>query len=494
MKNRTSRSAEKNTTLEVSVWGGIYLKKKQSRLRDEYIFWKYYILNLAKICGVAIRMSPWRIVREFRRYPWLMILIQVNRHYRKYCRGRRGTYLEANARFYTRVVSGIRRLMEGVLFHKDRLVLHQDMVPPEIIHGMGLVTFIPELMGLMGPMVVGECMEPYIDAAENEGIPPDLCSLVKSTIGQAVMDVLPEPCAVVASNMPCDGGMHLYLLIEEKMRVPVFRLDVPYRFYTQEAVDYFVGELERLIAWLEEHTPGKMDWERMKAIVEERNKMAACEMELWEMLKNRPAPMAGDPVIISHLYAYNVMPGHPDSTKIFQEITEIARYNLENKISAIAEEKYRVLVWNAPTFMFPDLFNWAENTWGCALIMDSMTFSRLPLINTDSRESMLRGLAETIMTAPMARHTRGPAERYVDDVFYLVKQFHLDMVWVAGHIGCKNTQAVAGMLREKCKLADIPVLFIHYDLSDTRIVNEKGIKEQVNRFMETVMQADHPEP
>jgi len=64
------------------------------------------------------------------------------------------------------------------------------------------------------------------------------------------------------------------------------------------------------------------------------------------------------------------------------------------------------------------------------------------------------------------------------------------MVWIAGHIGCKNTQALNGILREKCRKAGIPLLIIEYDLSDTRIVPKEGIITQVEQFMENIMKAE----
>ena len=93
------------------------------------------------------------------------------------------------------------------------------------------------------------------------------------------------------------------------------------------------------------------------------------------------------------------------------------------------------------------------------------------------------------MAGPMARHTRGPAKNYLDDIFHIHKHFDIDMVWVAGHIGCKNTQALNGMLRELCRRESIPLLIINYDLSDPRIVSREGIIEQIDHFMENIMKA-----
>jgi hypothetical protein len=60
---------------------------------------------------------------------------------------------------------------------------------------------------------------------------------------------------------------------------------------------------------------------------------------------------------------------------------------------------------------------------------------------------------------------------------------------MAAHIGCKNTQALLGMMREKCRRRKIPLLTIEYDLGDSRVVSKDGIKEQVTMFMKTVMGA-----
>ena len=102
---------------------------------------------------------------------------------------------------------------------------------------------------------------------------------------------------------------------------------------------------------------------------------------------------------------------------------------------------------------------------------------------------MLRGLGQNMMEGPMARHTRGPAANYIEDIFYLVKCFDIDMLWVAGNVGCKNTAALNGMLREKCRENRLPVLIIDHDLSDPRTVSRENIMEQINRFMENTMQA-----
>jgi hypothetical protein len=458
-------------------------------ISDISVTWKYKLLNLANIAMMGIRNGPCDMYMDLKRYPWLWHLMKVNRLITKLTEGRSGNYRKAISMVVHAITKEVIDLLEGIFYRQDRLVLHEDMVPPEILRAMGLSPWMPEVLGILLPMLEPNAMEEYIDAAENEGVPSDICSLPKAVIGITQKGCLPPAKAVVTSNLPCDGGMSSYLYVEKKTNAPTFRLDIPFNFKDERAETYFAGELRSMIAWLEKHTPGRLDWDRLKEICEERNRMMEYEMELWEMIAHRPAPLASEAVYLSHLWFFNVCSGSKSATEIFRKLVNLARENLENGIPAVRDENYRTLLWNPPTLHALDLFVWAEKTYGVTCIMDSMTFNRLPYIDTSSEESMLCGIGRNIMQGPMARHTRGPMDNYFDDIFHIISRFDIDMLWMAGHIGCKNTQALNGIMREKCRDLGIPVLIIDYDLSDTRIVPREGIFSQVDHFMENVMKA-----
>ncbi len=434
--------------------------------------------------------GPVGLAYDLYHYPWLKDLLKANDLHRNLCRNREGVYLEASAKTVSFVIRCVGDFVGDTFRNKDRTIIHEDMVPPEIFKAMGLVPFMAEFLGIALPLVIPHAAEDYIDACENSGIPPDICSLPKSTIGLTLSGHLPPALAVVSSNLPCDGGMSSYTIIEKTLKLPIIRLDIPHHFYNERALKYFIGELRRMIHWLEAHTPGRLDWDKLRDICQERNRMVEYELELWDMIRVRPAPLAGEPVYLSHLLGANLVPGEKHATKIFQDLVALCKKNYDAGKGALKEEKYRALLWNPPLLHISDLFNWAETAYGVSLVMDSMSFNRRePFIDTSSEESLLRGIGMNIMEGPMARHTRGPAANYIEDIFRIVKQFDIDMLWVAGHVGCKNTAALNGMLREKCREQGLPMLIINYDLSDPRIVSREGILEQVNHFMENIMKA-----
>lgn len=460
--------------------------ENRRKLRDAAILGRYMLKNWAMVGRVAVSRGPFEMRRRLNRFAWLKAAANPNDLPLRFTKNRHGLFREAVAYLTSSAAENFIGTVDEHFRFPDRSVLHEDLVPSELFLGMGLIPWMAELLGIMVPLISAQLGQSYIDVAENYGIPADTCSLPKVTLGLALSDELPRPKVIVASNMPCDGGMSSYSIMEKIYGVPTFRLDIPYNFYNTRAEDYFVHELKRLIAWLEANTPGRMDWDRMKDVCEERNRTVELEAELWDLIARKPAPMVAEPVYFSHLLFVCAFPGRPRSTEVFRKIVEITKAIAASGKGALDNEQYRTVLWNPPTLSFADLWVWAEEKFGVANIMDMLTYNRQPYIDTQNPETMLKGLARIIMQGPMARHTRGPADNFFSDLFHIYERFNLDMIWMAGHIGCKNTMALNGIFREKCRERGIPLLIINYDLCDPRIVPPSDVKDQIERFMETV--------
>ncbi len=457
--------------------------------RDFLVYAKYWLLIWACIARVVIKRGPIGFIRELQRYPWMLYLLCVTGLMRRLTRGRGGLYLESICMTVHTVAVTLAEIIEELFYDQDRLIINEEMVPPDIARAMGLKTWLLEVMGILLPILSAEGDLKYIDEAENAGINADACSLPKATVGMVLKGHLPRGIAMVSSNMPCDAGMASYALIHREHGTPIYRLDVPANFYNERAEKLFADDLKDMIAFLEKHTPGRMDWDRLRHICEGRNHMLDLELELWDMIRLRPAPLAAEAVFLSHMWHFNLFAGHKLSIKHYESLVALARKNLTAGEPATKNERFRAVLWNPPFPHFIDIFNMCERTYGVTLINDSMTYNHHVPIDTSNPETMLRGLSQTIMQGPMVRHTRGPAENYLDDIFRMYKQFDLDMVWVANHVGCKSAQAMNGMLRERCRELKIPLLILDYDLLDPRIVSREGMMEQVDFFMENVMKA-----
>ena len=439
-----------------------------------------------QIADMGLTVGPFTMLRHLKEKPWLRVLLQCGTLYDMSVKGRTGLYREASAMALSRIVGAITDTLTGVFTRLDETVMHEDLVPPEILYAMGLNPWMAELLGIMGPLIRSDFAEPYIDVSENSGTPPDICSLPKTTMGIARRGEMPRPRAILTSNMPCDGGMSCYTVLEKELNVPTFRLDVPYEFYGERAVKYFAAELFRAVKWLEANTPGRMDWDRLKEICEERNRATEHQMEIWDLITERPAPMAGEALYLGHMIFMVASPGRKRGTEYMKAVLDMAK-RIRAEGGAVPNERFRAALWNPPTLVYPELLAWAEQRYGVATLMDMISYNRHPYIDTKSPETMMEDLARIIMQGPMARHTRGPQANFFTDLFDLCERFSIDMIWMAGHMGCKNTMALNGMFREKCRKRGIPLLIIQYDLSDTRVVSPAEIRKQTEAFMETVM-------
>ena len=154
-------------------------------------------------------------------------------------------------------VKSLFNLIGEFLKTPDKTILHEDMVPSEILYAMGLNGWIGEIMAMFLPFLSTTRNNDYIDMAENSNVAADTCSLPKSAIGMTLSDHMPSPVAIISTNMPCDGGMTSYTVIEEHLKVPAYKLDIPHDFKSPRARKYFTGELKRMIEFLEKNTPGK---------------------------------------------------------------------------------------------------------------------------------------------------------------------------------------------------------------------------------------------
>lgn len=368
----------------------------------------------------------------------------------------------------------------------EKLIWHEDIIPPEIIQAMDLIPFMVEGIPGMAQMVAPAQAHHFIDVAENAGYPGDICSLPKTTLGMILEGVLPPPRAIVCSNSPCDGGMCSYLPIEQKVKVPVCRVEFPWNVNEPRAMEYGLKELGRMIRFLEEIAGHPLDMDRLRTVCEIRNRMQEATLEIWTLMKNRPSPMGGMLHPLSHT-AYQVCPGTPMGLRIIEAVLEVARSNQREGRGHVPSEKHRAIMWGAFPTVCPDLYEWLEDHYGTVTVMEMLTYNHHPFVDTSSEASMMRDLVEVMAKAPMARHTRGPVENFLNDLFRLYEDFQADVVIMGAHQTCKNTRAVLRILRESCRREDIPLLVIDHDICDARVVSPEGIKSQVRDFMDTVM-------
>ena len=462
-------------------------------VKDEWIRYKTW-MQINAFSGALVAKSPIGAAQKLIQEPWMFDMLKSNSFFRTLSVGRTGRNMEASGAAYAYTVKALVDMMANAFNHPEKTVLIENMVPPEIPWAMGLNTFVVEAVARVLAMHNQHSVHKYIDVASNSGLPADSCGLNRTTTGTILMDALPKACAIYTSNMPCDAGMCSYATLQERTKLPIYRVDVPYNFREDQAIEAFVEDLKGAIKFFEQNTPGRMDWGRLKEICERYNEAMSYEIETWELLRNHPAPITGDAIWQAHYVLANAYPGSQMQLDCYKKINKLAKANVAESKPSFPNMRYRVGFWNPPTPAYPYIWNWLENSWGIGILMDMETYGYKELVDTTSNETILRSLAKRYMWGPMARHSRGPADNFFNDLWRMVDEYDLDFIIHAQHVGCKGSMGLTGLLREKCRQRGIKLCVMDYELMDTRVVSRQGMRDQINQFMVDVMKAEPLDP
>ncbi len=318
-----------------------------------------------------------------------------------------------------------------------------------------------------------------IDIGEAAGVPSEYCSASKNAVGAALGGQLPTPDCIVTSSHPCDSIVSSYQSLEYLSRVPTFRLDTPY-WDDARSVDFYAQEMKDLVAFLEKNFNKKLDYDRLREVIDDVNKTNNYMMEVCEMYANVPCPGS----IFSTVFGWVARilgQGTPLVTECSRRLHQVTRKRVENGLGTIKNEKIRVIWLDVPIAYYP-IVTWMEETFGAVIVTDIVTFLKTPDIDTSTNESMLRGLGESYMNLAMARQFHGPIELFMRDLTHVCETFSGDCFIFAGHQGCKHIWASTKILADYLKEIEMPLLLLSTDIFDRRVTHEDQVKRQITEF------------
>ena len=149
--------------------------------------------------------------------------------------------------------------------------------------------------------------------------------------------------------------------------------------------------------------------------------------------------------------------------------------------------RHRAIIWSTPANNYPDFNNWLLNCWGIESVCEMFDIHGTGLIDTSTRETMLYGIADMIETSTMRAHTKGGYEVMLYDLWDKYQEYHADMIIMYDQISCKGVAAINGLFEEGAMRRGIPMCRVRHDLLDPSSVSRKEMRDDVNRFMQTVM-------
>ena len=124
--------------------------------------------------------------------------------------------------------------------------------------------------------------------------------------------------------------------------------------------------------------------------------------------------------------------------------------------------------------------------------MESLNFTK-PL-ETEDKEEALRDLARLYERMVMRRHTNGGYQNVVDELWKQCEDWNAKLIIMYQNVACKNMATVQGLLDDQGRERGYDLIWIEHDLMDPRTVSRRTMRDKVNEYMRTVMNAEPVDP
>lgn len=328
-------------------------------------------------------------------------------------------------------------------------------------------TYFPQEIAMaMGAVTVGLCStsDETIPVAERD-LPRNLCPMVKASYGFAVSDKCPffYFSDVVVGETTCDGKKKMYELMGEFKNVYVMELP---NSQSETALKLWKEEILKFKSYLEQTFKVVITEENVRKAVHMMNENRIALKNLYEVMKNDPAPMNGQEL-------FNVLYGSQfrfDKEKVPEEINA-----LREKIMKEYEEnekmpkKKRILLTGCPSSGAPMKVVKALEENGAVVVAYENcggTKSVDRLID-ESAEDIYEAIAERYLQIGCSVMT--PNKNRYELIGRLIEEYQIDGVVEMTLQACHTYNVEAKSIEKFVKGKVVPYIHVEIDYSQEDI-------------------------
>ncbi len=465
-----------------------------------------------KIMGVLLKfMAKPRNVKAFFRYRWMLNYLAVPMMIDKHTVGLRGNHLRIAHEEYDLVAEDIAKMLDNI-FRADRnigndvefskkIVLLDENEMSQIMCGfpnlIGLSWEIPSVY--VSVLLQGDAVTHYLDVVQEFGMPGDVCPMPAAEAGVCIDDDIPifGACAVQC-NTTCDGSLMGNGIISRRLEsegIPCFQLATPLR-HTEEGVqEYAAQEIRNAIKFIEEHTGEKWDWDAYFTCAKRFNAETRERIEWMEMSRTDYPQVFGANLALYAETTYMAIGGKvPAFVEADRKITKLAQESYNKKEMLVPEYRHRAIIWGVQAQYYTDFLPWLQNCWGILPLVDMLSLVSMEMISEDDPEQAIYDMAHLYENMIMRNRTHGGYEVLLDDLWRFCEYFRADMVILWEHMSCKALDGMHGMFEQQAREHGIKLIWVGHDLMDPRVVPRANTRDDVNRYMRSVLREEPLDP
>ena len=483
--------------------GKTKIRREWRGLSDTWYDYKCWAKNWAAM--VKFLAHP-QSIKGFFRYRWMLEYAAAPDFIDRCTEGLRGTQLRMAHTEFDFIVTEITRSLK-LLFRGDRNIggdpkLSEKMIAFDENMMEQLMWGFPNLYG-MCTQVFGsfalvalsrEGAVRYIDRAEEFGITGDVCTMPKAELGLCIEDDMPlvGKC-ILHANTTCDSSLMGNGIEDWRYQLPSYTIACAERVVDDLTREYTADEIRGAIRFIEEQTGEKWNWESYFHNMKLYNQETRNYLEILEMNKTAYPQVPDNNYNLYRDLYYTRMLNAPSEAylEIDRKIRDLMYEGYEKKALPCTEIRHRALVWGVQAEFYTNFSNWLLNCWGIVGITHMLNLTSTEIYadedTPENREQAIYDLADLYMKMIMRNRTEGGFSLGVDDVWRFCEEYNLDMIVMLEQMACKAVTTWHGIYEEEAAKRGIHVIWIPHALLDPRKADRQSMRDDVNRYMRTVL-------
>lgn len=326
---------------------------------------------------------------------------------------------------------------------------------------------------------------------EGMGYTNHLCAYARSDLGYRKTGVtvtrgIPDADLFLACNAQCFTLTKWFQVLARQGGQPVFVFDTPEHVMNKKAreeiVKYCVLQLKELIAFLEERTKKKFDYDRLKEVMKYSAASSILYKEFLDMAQYKPSPISIFDALIGMAIAV-YRRGTQECVDYYQTLVNEIQAKVNQGIGVLPkdQEKYRLYWENLPVwFKFSDHAKMLGSYGG--VILTSL-YVHAWSFEFDLNKDPLVTLAENYVN----RFSNSTIEDRADMATDLFKKYSMNGMIMFMNRSCKAVSFAVPTLKDiLTKRTGIPALVFESDMGDQRFYAESQVRTRIEAYFETL--------
>jgi len=336
----------------------------------------------------------------------------------------------------------------------------------------------PCFVEFVGATLASTGMAPrMLDAAEEAGFSTDSCAYHRAVVAADLAGLIPDPDFVVGTSCPCSGGLAVVEAMAQRHGSNLFVVHVP-PTDSEEAVDYLAEQYASMLEFVEQGIGERLDPDRLRRAMELSNRTRERMVELFGLAGAVPSPARRRDMVNLGI-TLPLLFGTEAAVRVAEAYRDEFARKLAERPADLPRESARLLwLQNRIQFRNP-LDDILGDEFGAAVVAEELNSVWWQFLDLDDP---LRSMARRTLASPLMLS----AERRVEHVAGMVRQFDIDGVINPCHWGCRQGTGTRGLLQRGLQEHGIPVLNLDVDCIDARNFAEGQLRTRLEAFLEMI--------